>query len=69
MKYNLYQKLKLKLKFDLQLKMAQARSENLHELNEDCLEKIFTKLEFKDLMSAELTCKAWKRTIDNRYEV
>ena len=38
----------------------------LHELNSDCLEKIFSKLTFRDVMSAELTCKAWKRAIDDR---
>ena len=36
----------------------------LHELDDDCLEKIFSMLSFRDIRSAELTCKAWKATID-----
>ena len=36
------------------------------DLNKDCMEMIFSKLEFEDLMSAELTCEAWKRIIDGR---
>ena len=36
------------------------------DLNKDCMEMIFSKLEFEDLRSAELTCEAWKRIIDGR---
>ena len=39
---------------------------NIQDLNEDCLVKIFTKLEFKDLMRAELTCITWKEIIDKQ---
>ena len=40
-------------------------SQNI-SLNSDVLEKIFSYLTFKDLMSAELVCKSWKQVIDTR---
>ena len=42
------------------------RIHSIKDLDEYCLEKIFTELEFEDLMKAELICTAWKRIIDNR---
>ena len=38
----------------------------LHELNDDCLEKIFSYLSFRDIMNAELTCMAWKQFIKDK---
>ena len=36
------------------------------ELNSDVLEKIFSFLEFRHLLAAELVCKKWKAVIDSR---
>jgi len=35
-------------------------------LNEDVLERIFTFLDFKDLLQAELCCLKWRRVITER---
>ena len=35
-------------------------------LNPDVLELIFTRLSFRDLVAAQLVCRAWRHVIDSR---